>query len=361
MPGTGKTESINHTLKKLNHEKEIEVIPDFNYIYLNGMKMKSANDIYTQLYKAIFNQTKDLSFQKSCQLLEEFFLDRDSFEESTLNFNNNSHIIIVIDEIDMLVNKKQTHLYNIFNWTTYPNSRLIVISISNPLDLPDRLNHKVISRIGNNRLVFKPYYFDQLKKIFEKKIENYELFQEDALNICCKKVASLNGDLRRVFQLCKKAIDIFHKRKDISKLKIDSRMILEAWNKLFDSKLVQTIFELKFYEKLIVFILLYELKSNKTGKCKVSKLFDKHKYFLTEFINVSQLDYSELSFDEFRTICFNLIRLCVIDYTDNNSNFLDSTVTTKIYLDEFSLAMSKCGDESWNKLSDLHLKTEEDN
>ena len=36
-----------------------------------------------------------------------------------LNDPSNSHIILVIDEIDFLINKNQNILYNIFNCNTY--------------------------------------------------------------------------------------------------------------------------------------------------------------------------------------------------------------------------------------------------
>ena len=38
-----------------------------------------------------------------------------------------SHILLIVDEIDFLINKNQNLLFNIFNWTTYENSKLIVI------------------------------------------------------------------------------------------------------------------------------------------------------------------------------------------------------------------------------------------
>lgn len=68
--------------------------------------------------------------------------------------------IVLIDELDALVTKKQTLLYNLFDWPCHANSRLLVIAIANTMDLPERLQPKIKSRIGNNRLVYEPYNKD---------------------------------------------------------------------------------------------------------------------------------------------------------------------------------------------------------
>lgn len=65
--------------------------------------------------------------------------------------------LILIDELDALVTKKQTLLYNLFDWPCQQNSRLLIISIANTMDLPERMHAKIQSRIGSNRLVYEPY------------------------------------------------------------------------------------------------------------------------------------------------------------------------------------------------------------
>jgi hypothetical protein len=57
--------------------------------------------------------------------------------------------VVLVDELDQLVTKKQEVVYNFFNWPNQPRSRLIVLAIANTMDLPEReLSGKIRSRLG---------------------------------------------------------------------------------------------------------------------------------------------------------------------------------------------------------------------
>ena len=48
----------------------------------------------------------------------------------------------------MLCKKRQTVLYNIFEWPSRPQAKVIVIAIANTMDLPERdMDMRVISRL----------------------------------------------------------------------------------------------------------------------------------------------------------------------------------------------------------------------
>lgn len=62
---------------------------------------------------------------------------------------------MIMDELDQLVTKKQTVMYNFFNWPMKPQSNLIVIAIANTMDLPERiLSNKISSRLGKCWLMY---------------------------------------------------------------------------------------------------------------------------------------------------------------------------------------------------------------
>jgi len=51
--------------------------------------------------------------------------------------------VLFVDELDALVTPRQTLLYNLFEWPCNQNSNLLVISIANTMDLPERLQSKI--------------------------------------------------------------------------------------------------------------------------------------------------------------------------------------------------------------------------
>lgn len=74
-------------------------------------------------------------------------------------------LVLLADEIDYLVTRKQTVLYNLFEWPTRRGCRLVVVGIANTMDLPERLLPRVASRLGMGRIVFQPYTREQIQTI----------------------------------------------------------------------------------------------------------------------------------------------------------------------------------------------------
>ena len=78
--------------------------------------------------------------------------------------------IVLIDELDALQTNKQTVLYNIFDWPGRPKSRIIILTIANTFDLPDRFKGNIQSRLGNNRISYQPYTAQQIVEILKSRI-----------------------------------------------------------------------------------------------------------------------------------------------------------------------------------------------
>ena len=342
FPGTGKTVSVQTVIKVLFNESLNKKVPNFRELYINGMKFTNPSNVFKVIYNFIFDDKNNKLIKTYIQLLDAFFINRDNFDSKPeLNDPSNSHIILIIDEVDCLINQKQTLLYNIFNWTTYSKSKLIVISISNTLDLPQRLIPKVQSRIGTNKIMFKAYLKEDLYKIISTKIEDIKLFSEDALKISSMKVAAVNGDLRRLLQICKKAKEIFYlEKKTNSKInKITKGHIIKACNELFDSKLVKVISSLKNSEKIILMTIL--AKTNE-GNIKISDIYDKKDIFIQKFNekNNTLKDYIEMNWEEFQIIVYNLVKLKIINFEGNfNHNFIENSISIRFYVDEFNMAI----------------------
>ena len=354
FPGTGKTVSVQTVIKVLYNESLNKKVPNFRELYINGMKFTNPSNVFKVIYNFIFDDKNNKLIKTYIQLLDAFFINRDNFDSKPeLNDPSNSHIILIIDEVDCLINQKQTLLYNIFNWTTYSKSKLIVISISNTLDLPQRLIPKVQSRIGTNKIMFKAYLKEDLYKIISTKIEDINLFSEDALKISSMKVAAVNGDLRRLLQICKKAKEIFYnERKNNNKInKITKGHIIKACNELFDSKLVKVISSLKNTEKIILMTIL--AKTNE-GKIKISDIYDKKDIFIHKYNekNNAFKDYIEMNWDDFQMIIYNLVKLKIINFEGNfNHNFIENSISIRFYVDEFNMAIDN--EPNFNEVSAL--------
>lgn len=56
--------------------------------------------------------------------------------------------MLLADELDLLWTRKQTVLYNLFDWPTRQQAKLVVLAVANTMDLPERIMiNRVASRL----------------------------------------------------------------------------------------------------------------------------------------------------------------------------------------------------------------------
>lgn len=192
MPGTGKTATVREVVRTLQANQTYE----FDFVELNGMKLPHPYHAYTLLHKAL---TKEYAGQeKAAQLLERRFSSGAS----------RRICVLMVDELDYMVTRRQTVLFNLFDWPTRKNAKLIVVGIANTMDLPERFFPKIQSRLGMTRVVFQPYTRQQIERIVSSRLEGLSVFDNDAIQMCSRKVASLSGDIRRALQICRRAAEL---------------------------------------------------------------------------------------------------------------------------------------------------------
>ncbi|GMM34628.1 origin recognition complex subunit 1 [Saccharomycopsis crataegensis] len=190
-------------------DKAYEYLDSFDYVEINGLKLISPNACYEILWEKISG--KRVSANSAKNLIESYLSD----DKNT----NKRPLVVLMDEIDQIITKNQSIMYNFFNWPTYPNSKLIVIAIANTMDLPERvLTNKISSRLGLTRLLFPGYTHDQLSIIIDKRISNMNKkndslqislrFEKSAIEFASRKVASVSGDARRGLSICRRAVEI---------------------------------------------------------------------------------------------------------------------------------------------------------
>ncbi|CAM8924572.1 unnamed protein product [Rhodiola kirilowii] len=202
VPGTGKTMSVLTVMRNLKSEVEAGSINPYNFVEINGLKLATPENIYRVIYEALTGHR--VGWKKALPLLNERFSE--GFDSKKKEAKR--PCILLIDELDLLVTRNQLVLYNILDWPTKPNSKLIVIGIANTMDLPEKLLPRISSRMGIQRLCFGPYNYHQLQQIISTRLMGINAFETQAIEFASRKVAAISGDARRALEICRRAAEL---------------------------------------------------------------------------------------------------------------------------------------------------------
>ena len=119
------------------------------------------------------------------------------------------------------------------------DGKLIVIAIANTMDLPERVMiNRVSSRLGLTRQTFQPYTPGQLQAIVASRLEGLQVFQQDAVQLVARKVASLSGDARRALDICRRATEL---AEAAGETRIGLKHVTAAYQEMFTSPKIQAI------------------------------------------------------------------------------------------------------------------------
>ncbi|KAF3055555.1 Cell division control protein 18 [Daldinia childiae] len=199
-PGTGKSAMINEVTQELVEAKTVKKA------YVNCMSIKSSKDLYGTLIDQICDET-DISEGDAATTVEKLFIPR----KKTTNV-----YLVVLDEIDHILTLDLESLYRVFEWSMQKSSRLVLIGIANALDLTDRFLPRLKSRnLKPELLPFLPYSAAQIKSIITTRLKSLvpegsplPFIHPAAIELCSRKVSSQTGDLRKAFEICRRALDL---------------------------------------------------------------------------------------------------------------------------------------------------------
>ncbi|KAJ3649045.1 hypothetical protein Zmor_020807 [Zophobas morio] len=199
VPGTGKTATVTSVINNLIASAKTRHVPEFQYVNINGMKLTEPRQAYVEILKQLTGKT--VVWEQAHDILEEKFTKKSKKMKLP--------IILLVDELDIICTKRQDVVYNILDWPTKSSTQLIVITIANTMDLPERLlMNRVTSRLGLTRLTFQAYTHKQLQEIVTKRLVGTNSFNPDAVQLVARKVASVSGDARRALDICRRAAEI---------------------------------------------------------------------------------------------------------------------------------------------------------
>uniref|UniRef100_UPI0037E747F8 origin recognition complex subunit 1 n=1 Tax=Semicossyphus pulcher TaxID=241346 RepID=UPI0037E747F8 len=268
VPGTGKTATVHEVMRCLQHAADVDEIPPFHFIEINGMKMTDPHQAYVQVLQKLTGQKA--TADHAAALLEKRFSNPAPRREST---------VLLVDELDLLWTRKQNVMYNLFDWPTRRHARLVVLTIANTMDLPERIMiNRVASRLGLTRMSFQPYSFKQLQQIITSRLNKVKAFEEDALQLVSRKVAALSGDARRCLDICRRATEICeHSAADPSASGlVGMSHVMEALNEMFSSAYINAIKCASVQEQLFLRAVIAEFRRLGLEEATFQQVFVQH-------------------------------------------------------------------------------------
>ncbi|KHN01782.1 Cell division control protein 6 like [Glycine soja] len=176
-------------------------LPQPDVLSVNCTTFTNTSDIFTKILGLNQTQGKKVS-ATPLQQLQNMYSQKSSNKNMTL---------IVADELDYLITKDRGVLHDLFMLTTFPFSRCILIGVANAIDLADRFLPRLTSLNCKPIVVnFRAYSKDQILKILEERLNElpYTVFQQQAMELCARKVAAASGDMRNALCICGRAIEM---------------------------------------------------------------------------------------------------------------------------------------------------------
>ncbi|XP_034738016.1 origin recognition complex subunit 1-like [Etheostoma cragini] len=268
VPGTGKTATVHEVMRCLQHAADVDEIPPFHFVEINGMKMTDPHQAYVQILQKLTGQKA--TADHAAALLEKRFSNAAPRKETT---------VLLVDELDLLWTRKQNVMYNLFDWPTRRHARLVVLTIANTMDLPERIMiNRVASRLGLTRMSFQPYSFKQLQQIIMSRLNKVKAFEQDALQLVSRKVAALSGDARRCLDICRRATEICeHSAADPSASGlVGMSHVMEALDEMFSSAYITAIKCASVQEQLFLRAVIAEFRRLGLEEATFQQVFVQH-------------------------------------------------------------------------------------
>ncbi|XP_045147692.1 origin recognition complex subunit 1 [Echinops telfairi] len=306
VPGTGKTATVHEVIRCLQLAAEAKEVPPFQYVEVNGMKLTEPHQIYVQILQHLTG--KKASATHAAELLAKHFCTPGSPQETT---------VLLVDELDLLWTQKQDVLYNLFDWPTHKEAQLVVLTIANTMDLPERVMMKrVASRLGLTRMSFQPYTHSQLQQILTSRLKHVKAFEGDAIQLVARKVAALSGDARRCLDICRRATEIceFAQQKPGSPGLVTVSNLMEAVEEMFSSSYITAIKNCSVLEQCFLRAILAEFRRSGLEEATFQQVYRQH----VTLCRVEGLPYPTVS--ETMAVCSRLgsCRLLLVEPSRND-------------------------------------------
>ena len=231
----------------------------------------------------------------------------DDVKSNMLQYKNRNILLIVLDEIDNLRFDNLIEIFKIAQKNTY----LKLIGIANSLDLTSNQLQNLTK--PPLHLQINPYNHQQLFRIIDNRLGDYKhLFIPQALEILCRKVGALSGDLRSVVSILSYCLDNVEKDAKKKTLALDEipnapkvtmPIMLKSINARFNKqnalksnndKNSNKISSLNFHSKLVLISIILTFRRRSSTKCFIN-IYDNYVRLLNTHSTISPQPKSDFN------------------------------------------------------------------
>jgi cell division control protein 6 len=163
-------------------------------------------------------------------------------------------LIVALDEVDEIIkNRGDVLLYELTRINErLHNSKLTILGISNDLRFKEMLDPRVLSTLGEEEIVFRPYNADELQDILQERAAiafHSNVLLEDAIKLCAALAAAEHGDARRALDLLRVAGELAERKGD---KQISGDHVRRAQRRIEHDRVAETLKTLPAHSKIVL-------------------------------------------------------------------------------------------------------------
>lgn len=252
-PGIGKTATAKFIFRKFEEEYS-----GIKTIYINCWDFNTSIAVLSKITNdlGVFVQRRGMGKDEINQ----------KFVESLSKAKSN--VVVCLDEVDQLILKESGALYNLLRIDQYTQKSLPLVLISNNPHIFSKLESRVLSSLNADGIEFKPYNFNEMKKILEERARHaFVSIDNAAIALAANLAVQRGGDVRIGLQCLQKAGRLAERE---GGRKLLAKHVKEIFSDVKDARLQILEKKVSESEKALVKIV------NRSGSLSFTELYKKY-------------------------------------------------------------------------------------
>ena len=202
-PGIGKTCVTRFVFRELQKFADEKV----NVVFINTWNYATASALLTKI-------VVELGYP-----IPRRGLSKDEITEKLIEIlkRKNKSLIIGLDEVDQLVKKDGSALYDLLRINQYVNTPVGLVMISNYDDVFAKLEPRIRSSLDTQQIKFKGYSLQEMKGILNERCKEafrVGVVEEGVVLLCANHAVTRGGDVRVGLECLRKAAKVCEEQDD---------------------------------------------------------------------------------------------------------------------------------------------------